>query len=368
MQIKISKSSLSEALNNVQSVVGGKSTIAVLQNVMMTAKDGKVEFTCTDLDITLLSRAECEVIEDGSTTIPVKMFASAVSKLVDGDIKIEVDDLDKAKLSAGPTVFKFLGLSAKEFPSLPDEDGKSITVPAAALREMFRKTAFAACQDETRKTLQGVLLDFSVGSGTIRSVATDGRRLALLDADVGNTNGFSDQFIIPRKGVDLLIKKLPKEGDCTIVTTGSQIRFKTAKLDFTMKLLDEVYPNYMQVVPANSNETVVADRVEVLGAIDRISVFTSAAEAPCMAMAFGDNKLVVTSNNTETGEARDEVPIKYDGEKIVMKFNPQYIREALSAIDEDEVEFRLTNEKSPAVIKKGGANDYTYVCMPLRIS
>jgi DNA polymerase-3 subunit beta len=368
MTIKITKSSLSEALNNVQSVVGGKSTISVLQNVKMTTKDGKVEFTCSDLDITLLARAECEVIDEGETTIPVKTFSAAVSKLVEGEIKIEVDNKDVMKLSAGQTVFKFIGLPAKDFPLLPEADGKSLTLPSNAIREMFRKTSFAASQDDTRKTLQGVCLDFASENGKVKAVATDGRRLALLDADVGSTNGFNEQYIIPRKGIDILSKKLPKDGDCTIVTTGSQICFKTAKLDFTMKLADEVYPNYMQVIPAETKEMVVADRVEVLGAIDRISVFTSATEAPCMAMAFGDNKLILTSSNTEFGEARDEVPVKYEGEKIVMKFNPQYIREALNAIDEDEIEFHLTSDKHPAVIKKGGSTDYIYVCMPLRIN
>ena len=370
MTIKISKASLSEALNNVQSVVASKSTLQILQNVKMSAKDGKVEFTCTDLDITILARAECEVLDDGETTIPVKTFSSAVSKLAEGDIKIEVDQNDKAKLSSGQTVFKFIGLSAKDYPKLPDETGDSITIASPAVKELFRKTAFASSQDDTRKTLQGVLLDFSVDGGKVRSVATDGRRLALLDADVGPKGKLNGQYIIPRKGVELLLRKLPKDGDCTIVTSGSQIRFKTARLDFCMKLLDETYPNYAQVIPSPSKEAfvaVVADRVEVLGAIDRISVFTSAAEAPCMSMDFGDNKLVVSSNNTEFGEARDEVPVKFSGEKISIKFNPQYIREALSAIDEDEIEFLLNSDRKPAIIKKGGMDDYTYVCMPLRI-
>lgn len=367
MEIKISKSALSEALNSVQTVVGGKSTLQILGNVKMSAKDGKVEFTCSDLDITLLARAKCEVIEEGETTIPVKTFASAVSKVAEGEIKISVDAQDHAKLSAGATMFKFIGLPAKDFPTTPAADGKSLTLPANTVREMFRKTSFAMSADETRKTLQSVLLDFSTDDNSIKAVATDGRRMALLDCNIGSATGFKEQFCIPRKAVDILLKKLPKDGDCSIVTSGSQIRFSTANLDFTMKLVDEAYPNYMQVVPSDSKDTITVGRVDLLGAIDRISVFTSTAEAPCMTMAFGDNKLVVTSNNTEFGEAKDEMPIKYEGEKYNMHFNPAYIRDALNAIDEDEVDILLSASTKPAIIRKAGSADYTYVCMPLRI-
>lgn len=366
MEIKISKASLSEALSNVQSVVGGKTSLQVLQNVKMSTRDGKAEFTCTDLDITLLARAECEVVEEGETTIPVKTFSSAVSKLVEGEIKIVVNNQDVTKLSSGQTSYKFIGLPAKDYPNLPEADGTSITLPANAIRDMFRKTSFASSQDETRRTLQGVLLDFSEGNGNVKAVATDGRRLALLNADVGASSGFDGRYIIPRKAVDILYKKLPKEGDCSIVIQGSQICFKTAKLDFTTKLVDDTYPNYRQVIPESTKETVVANRVEVLGAIDRVSVLSSLSDAPSMSMEFADNKLVVTTNSAKYGEARDEMPIKYLGKKIVMHFNPQYIKEALGAMDEDEIEFRLTDGTKPAIIKKSGNESYTYVCMPLR--
>ena len=367
MTIKINKSSLSEALNNVQSVVGGKASIQILQNVKMSAKDGKVEFTCSDLDITLLARANCDVIAKGETTVPVKTFASAVSKVVDGEIKIEVDAKDCTKLSAGSTIFKFIGLPAKEFPKLPEAEGKKVVLPANAIREMFRKTSFAMSADETRRTLNAVLLDFSDRGSNVKAVATDGRRLALLNTDLGEGKELQEQFCIPRKAVDILLKKLPKDGDCSIVTSGRQISFITANLEFTMKLLEDVFPNYMQVVPTSSKEKIPVDRVALLGAIDRISVFTAASETPCMSLTFGGNSIALTSNITEFGEAHDEIPIKYEGEKIEMKFNPQYIKEALNAIDEDEVEFLLNSATQPAIIKKAGSYDYTYVVMPLRI-
>lgn len=368
MHIKISKSSLSEALNNVATVVASKSSLAVLQNVKIDAKDGQATFICSDLDTTLVATADCEVLEEGATTIPVKTFAAAVSKVVDGTVALQVDDKEVAKLTAGTSRFRFNGISAKEFPTWMEKDGISVTMSCAAIREMLRKTAFAMCADETRRTLNSVLFDFSQGGGKTIAVATDGRRLALLNCNVEVSNGITSTFVIPRKTVETLVKKLPKDGECTLVSYGNQLKFSTPKLSFLTKLMDDAYPNYMQVVPKETKEKIVVDRMELAGAIDRISVFTSVTDAPTMILTFADNKIVISSGETEYGSSRDEVPIKYEGEKMEMRFNPNYVRDALNVIDDDEVEILLLGEGSPAIIRQVGSEDYTYVVMPLRVS
>lgn len=367
MHIKISKSSLSEALNNVASVVASKSSLPVLQNVKISVKDGKALFMCSDLDTTLIANAECEVLEDGETTIPVKTFAAAVSKVVDGEVEVKVDDKDVAKLSAGTSKFSFKGIPAREFPTLKAAEGNPITIPTDALREMLRKVSFAMCADDTRRTLNSVYLDFSQGGGAAKAVATDGRRLSMLNCNVDVSEGFKSSFVLPRKAVEVLSKKLPKDGDCKIVSTGSQLMFGTAKFELYTKLIEDQYPNYAQVIPKTCNEKVIIDRVEFLGALDRVSVFTM-SDSPKVLLTFSENLLVLNSGETEYGTSRDEVAIKYEGEKIEMTFNPQYVRDALNVMDEDEVEFSLINATSPAVIRKVGSDDYTYVVMPLRFN
>lgn len=366
MHIKINKSALAEALNNVASVVASKTSLPVLQNVKITARDGKALFVCSDLDTTLIANAECEVLEDGETTIPAKMVSTAVSKVVDGVIDLDVDERDRARLTAGTSKFSFNGISAKEFPVLKEEGGDPVTLKTDAIRELLRKTSFAMCMDDTRKVLNSVLLDFSQGGGKTIAVATDGRRLSMLNCTVEAPATFNSTFVLPRKAVDVLSKKLPKDGDCKIISTGSQLRFVTQKFELYTKLFDDAFPNYMQVVPKTSNEIVVVDRVELIGALDRVSVFTN-SDAPTVQLTFDNGRMILTSD-TESGSSRDEVAIKYEGDKIEMKFNPQYIRDALNVIDEDEVEIRLINETSPAVIRKSGSDDYTYVVMPLRIN
>ena len=366
MHIKISKSSLSEALNNVQAVVGSKGALQVLQNVKVEAQDGEVKLTCSDLDVTLIANAECEIIQSGATTIPAKTFAAAVGKLVDGIIEISVDENDNSTVSCGASVFKFRGLAAKEFPTISAPDGVSCTIESNAIREMLRKTAFAASQDDTRRTLQGVLLDFNKDGSAVRAVGTDGRRLAMLDCNLNVGNGFSGQYIIPRKAVDLLCKKLPKEGVAELVTAKGQLLVRTPRLIVSTKLLDEAYPNYMQVVPKNLGKKVTVNRVDFLGALDRISVLTN-TDSPCIVLTFQNNTLLLDSSDAEYGSSHDEVPVKYDGEAVELRFNPQYVRDALTAMDEDEVELNINASTTPAVIRKPELDDYTYVVMPLRV-
>lgn len=367
MHIKISKSSLSEALNNVQSVVSSKGTLQVLQNVMVEATGGEVKFTCSDLDTTLIANSECEVIEAGATTIPVKPFAAAVGKMVDGTIEITVDSGDRSKISGGSSVFKFNGIAAKEFPTLPSPDGVSCTVESNTVRELLRKTAFATSQDDTRRTLQGVLLEFQKDGVSVRAVGTDGRRLAMLDCEIGSGKDFVGQFILPRKAVDLLSKKLPKEGSAELITAKGQLLVKTAHLTVTTKLLDEMFPNYMQVIPKAEGDKVVLNRVEFLGALDRMSVFTAGTDAPCVVLTFKDNSLTLNSGDTEVGSSHDEIPVKFDGEGVELRFNPNYIRDALSVMDEDEIQMKIISATAPVVIKKPETEDFIYVVMPLRV-
>lgn len=363
MHIKISKAALSEALNSVSTVVAAKATLPILQNVKISVGDGTATFICTDLDSTLIARADCTIIEKGETTIPVKTFAAAVSKVVEGDVDLDVNEQNIARLKAGTSKFNFKGTPAAEFPSLSNLEGTPITIPTAVVRDMLRKTSFAMSLDDTRRALNSVLLD--IGAQQSTAVATDGRRLSMLNCQMATPEGYKQQFVIPRKAVDILLKKLPKDGECILIASGTQLRFVTPKMELSTKLVDQVYPNYRQVIPTTVNTKVVVDRVELIGALDRVSVFTM-VDVPLVILTFENNRLELNSGETEYGASRDEVPIKYDGEKIEMRFNPFYIKDVLNALDEDEVEFNLIDAKSQVVIKKATSDDYTYVCMPLR--
>lgn len=364
MKFSIVRSTFIEGLKAVQNIVGGKGCTPVLQNVMLEAKGGELNLTTTDIDISIKSTVPCEVKEEGESTLPVKLLATSVLKAPEGVIEVEIDENERAKIAAGSSLFKLVGISAKEFPRFSiDAESCEYILPRQTLHEMLRKTSYASSQDDTRRTLKGVLMSFKDSKLTM--VATDGRRLALVENEVEFPKSDEKDIVLPSKAVQELMRSLSGEGNVTIKVQSSKICFELGGVEIYSKLIDDAYPNYKQVIPTECAEKITVDRQLLLNALDRASVMTM-DEAHSTKLIFEANKLTVTSAASDIGEAKDEVPIKYAGEKIEIMFNPTYVMDPLKAIDDDEVTINLNNGHSPAVIKC--SIPFIYVLMPLRIS
>ena len=364
MKFKIIRSKFLEGLKSVQNIVAGKGSLPILQNVLVEARGKELKMTTTDLDISITTRCECEVQELGVTTMPVKLLFNAIAKVAEGEVQIEVDAKERASIVAGNAKFKLAGMPESEFPKLPkDEEAYSYSIPQATLREMLRKVSYAASQDDTRRTLKGVLMSFKDSKLTM--VATDGRRLALIENEIEFPKSEERDIVLPSKAVAELQRSLTGEEMVSLTVQKSQISFNLGTMMIYSKLMDEAYPNYKQVIPVETAEHITVDRQSLLDALDRASVMTM-DEAHSTKLIFESGKLVVTSAASDIGEAKDEVPIKYVGEKIEIMFNPTYVMDPLKAIDDDEVTININNGHSPAVIKC--SIPFLYVLMPLRIS
>ncbi len=364
MKFKIVRSKFLEGLKSVQNVIAGKGSLAILQNVLIEGRNGELVLTTTDLDLSIRATVECEIEEEGATTLPMKLLFSSIAKAAEGVIDVDVDSKERATIIAGSAKFKLAGMPAAEYPRLPqEEEAYSYTIAQATLREMFRKVAYAASQDDTRRTLKGVLMSFKDSKLTM--VATDGRRLALVEKEIEFPQDAARDIVLPSKAVQELQRSLAGEDDTSVMIRKSQVSFKVGSVMIYSKLMDDVYPNYRQVIPAETAETIVVDRQLLLDALDRASVMTM-DEAHSTKLIFGDGKLTVTSAASDIGEAKDEVPIKYAGAPIEIIFNPSYVMDPLKAIDDDEVTINLNNGHSPAVVKC--SIPFLYVLMPLRIS
>ncbi len=364
MKIKIIRSKFIEGLKKVQNIVAGKGSLQIIQNAMLEAKEGKLSLVTTDLDISVKSTVDCDVVEAGATTLPVKLLSSTIASCAEGVVELEVDPQDRARISAGSAAFKLSGMAVADFPALPaSENAFAYTLPQATLREMLRKTSYAVSQDETRKTLKGVLMSFKEGKLTM--VATDGRRLALVEHEIDFPAAAERDIILPSKVVAELQRSLGGDGSVKITIEKSQVSFNLGDTQIYSKLLDEIYPNYRQVIPNSCKERIEVDRKLLLDAIDRASVMTM-EESSSIRLTFEENQLLVSSVAADIGEAKDVVPIKYGNEKIEIVFNPSYVKEPLKAIDEDEVTIELNNGSSPAIIRC--SVPFLYVMMPLRIN
>ena len=364
MKFKIVRSKFLEGLKSVQNIVAAKGSLPILQNVLMEAGENRLVMTTTDLDISIRSSVECEIVESGATTLPVKLLFNSISKAAEGEIVVEVDDKERATITAGSAKFKLAGLPETDFPRLPkDEDAYAYEIPQATLREMFRKVSYAASQDDTRRTLKGVLMSFKDSKLTM--VATDGRRLALVENEIEFPKDVEKDIVLPSKAVQELQRSLNGEEIASVMIQKTQVSFKLGNITVYSKLMDDVYPNYRKVIPKETVEKITIDRQLLLDALDRASVMTM-DEAHSTKLIFSEGKLTVTSAASDIGEAKDEVAIKYAGEPIEIIFNPSYVMDPLKAIDDDEITINLNNGHSPAVIKC--SIPFLYVLMPLRIS
>ena len=364
MKFKIIRSKFIEGLKSVQGIVAGKGSLPVLNNVRLEALGKELMLTTTDLDISIRTTVECEVEEQGVSTLPVKLLFNSISKAAEGVVEVDIDAKERASIIAGSAKFKLAGLPESEFPRRPeDEDTYAYTIPQATLKEMLRKVSYAASQDDTRRTLKGVLMSFKDEKLTM--VATDGRRLALVENEIEFPKDAERDIILPSKTVQELMRSLNGEEETSVKVQKSQIAFKVGTVMIYSKLIDDQYPNYKQVIPSETIEKIEVDRQLLLDALDRASVMTM-DEAHSTKLIFSEGKLTVTSAASDIGEAKDEVPIKYAGEKIEIIFNPSYVMDPLKAIDDDEVTINLNNGHSPAVIKC--SVPFLYVLMPLRIN
>jgi DNA polymerase III subunit beta len=364
MKLTIEKSALLDALQKVQSIVGQRSTLPILSNVLMKAEGDSVSLTTTDMEVCVKTTVSAEVSEGGGTTLPARRFFSICRELPTGQVEIEVDAKDVATIRSGPSFFKLVGLPEDEFPPLPEFDESAVySVDQVVFREMLQKVIYAASTDETRYILNGALLSFKDEKLTV--VATDGRRLAMVEQEIEFSEDAQADLVVPSKTINELIKTLAEDGVLRIRVSATQVAFDFDRILVISKLIEGTYPNFQQVIPAQCEERVSIDRETMLLAVRRVSILTDDQTAS-IKLNFGSNKLELVTNNAEIGEARETIPVKYEGKEMSIAFNPGFLMAPLRHLDSDEIFFELSDELSPGVIKTNVP--FLYVLMPIRVS
>ncbi len=369
MNLTIAKDQLLAGLQSVQNVVSTRTTLPILSNVLLRAEGDRLELTATDLDVTICSSVEATVKQAGATTLPVKKLFGIAKELASQEIELEVDEKNTCAVRAGSSFFKIRGLAPEEFPPLPKfKEDKKVSLPQEKLRGMVRKTAFAISTDESRYVLNGIYV--SLKEHKLTMVATDGRRLALVDEDVEVASGSEGEFIVPAKAVNELSRLLQDKGEIEVKFTDNQAAFtlKDEKGKTTLiitKLIEGNYPNYRQVIPPETRERVALGREEFMHALRRAEIMTSEKQNS-VKLSFGKNSLSITANSPDVGEARETMAINYKGKEMAIAFNPSYVIEPLTALSTDEVYLELIDELSPGVLKINGP--FLYVVMPMRLS
>ena len=363
MKFKVPKSKLFEALSLVQNIVGSRSALPVLSNVLISAEEGSLVLTTTDIDITMRCRCEADVATPGKVTLPVKKLASIVRELDEGIVSFDVEGNEIAHMRCSSYKSKINGLPAREFPPAPTtEGGIAYQIDQGKFRDMLRKTHYATAMDDTRAVLTGILMSFA--DGKLTCVATDGRRLALYEHEVDFPAENARDVVLPLRAATELMRSLSDSGPMTITIKDKQLIFEFGEIFFACKVLSGVYPNYKQVVFDRCNNVISVNREELLAVLRRINASTTNA-TNAMRLTFENNILTIAVSSPEIGEATDTVAIKYAGEPITVIFNPEFMMDPLKNLSSDEIQIELNNSASPGLIKSD--IPFLYVIMPLRV-
>jgi DNA polymerase-3 subunit beta len=364
MRFSVAKEKLLAGLQTVQNVVSSRTTLPILANVRIQANDGHLRFTTTDLDVGISGQIDAQVEKSGGTTLPVKRLASIVRELNSGEVQVEIDSKNIASIRCGQTFFKIHGLPEDEFPALPHfEDAKLFTIKQGDLKDALRKTSYAISTDETRYVLNGIL--FSFKDSRLTMVATDGRRLALVDVEVEFPQSDEIEIIVPTKCVNELARIVEETGELKMYVAQNQVAFDVGSTRLVSKLVEGNYPNYRQVIPGEMRERVTLERQLFLAAVHRVSLLAS-EKSNSVKLMFTKNNLEIAANTPDIGEGRESIAVAYKGPDIAIAFNPEYLMAPLRALPDDEVFLDLIDEMSPGVIKI--QMPFLYVLMPMRVS
>ncbi len=368
MEFKVDKTSLWERLQTVLAVVPQRTTFPILTNVLLEAKKDSLLLAATDLDISIATRIPVDVVKKGEITLPGRKLGEIVRELPDLPISFSVaNSVMTFKCEKG--VFKLSGIEREEYPELPEVDSsKSLVLDSKNLNRAVEKTSFATATDEMRPALSGVL--WQISERDMRMVATDGHRLALLKLTDILEKPFSVDINIPPKALNQV-------GRLTGAKESVEVRFEESKVGFyfegnvvTARLVEGAFPDYEEVIPKDNDKTARVDRELLMSALRRVAVFAN-PDTHLTRLTFRSDSLELYTVTPEFGEAREEVPCNYEGEKIDIGYNASYLLDVLGRVDSEGVVITLKDPLSAGTIspseeKKG--EELVYLLMPIRMT
>ncbi len=366
MKIVTNREELLKPLMMVGGVVEKRQTLPILANILINADQNKLRITATDLEVELKTEATVTKGEEMDFTLPARKLIDICRALPDNsEISMDIQG-EKAVIMAGRSRFTLGILPAKDYPAIEMEGAiKGIKAPERILKRLIEKTQFAMAQQDVRYYLNGLLLEMK--DGVLRSVATDGHRLAMSEVSEGVAGDEDFQIIVPRKAVLELGRMLEdSEREVAIEVGSNNIRIIMGKTIFTSKLIDGKFPDYQKVVPMGTDKQVVVDREGMRQALQRTSILSN-EKYRGIRFNFEPDNLELLAHNPEQEEAKEELEIDYAGEKLVIGFNVGYLIEVLSVIDEDNVVLELKDENSSCLIRAQESDSSRYVVMPMRI-
>ena len=369
MKIICEKDKILKALNSVTKAVASKTTMPILEGILIQTNDNEVKLTTYDLEIGIEYIIECEVKEQGATVVNAIMFSEIIRKLPDTEIDIELNEKNLLVIECEGSLYKLATMNPTEFPELPQINiENSIEIEQNALKDMIRKTIFAVSTEENRPIFTGCL--FEITNNKLNLVAVDGFRLAWKSRFLQTKiNDFT--AVIPGRTLNEINKILLDSFDTIkIGVAKNQALFEMENCKIVTRLLDGEFLNYSSVIPENWETRIRVNKDVIQNCFERISLISSSSiekEKKYPVKVMIDIGKVTISCTNQTGDAKEEIYVSTEGKNLEAGFNPKYFLDALRAIDDEEVFIDFGTSISPCIIRPVDEGDYIYMILPIRL-
>ena len=366
MNIICNKNQLAKGAGIVSRAVSGKTTLPILECILLDASSGEFTLIGNDLDMGIKTVLDANIKEQGTIAVNAKIFNEIIRKLPDEDVSIETDERNNITIRCAKSKFNIPGQNSADFPELPTvESNHQLVLSQGMFKNMIHETIFSiAPEDSGRPILTGELID--VRDGYLHLVAVDGFRISMRRTEVHSENDF--KVTVPGKALNEIHKILASEDDelMTVSFTGKQILFQMNETLVVSRLLEGEFLQYQRNLSMDFTSKIRISKKDLLDSIDRAALISRESKNSPVRLEIDKEKMVITSN-TELGSAYEEVPLQLDGEGLTIAFNPKYYLEALRVIDEEEVCILYSSSLTPCIIQDPEKEDYQYFILPIRL-
>jgi len=366
MRLTCSNVDLLNGVNIVSKAVSNRTTLPILECILLEAEGNYLKLTGNDLEIGIESKVIANVKKTGSIALEAKIFSEIVRKLPDGEVLISVDSNNMTTIKCENSEFKISGQNGDNFPELPKvEKDKHFVLKQAVLKDMIRQTIFSIATEETRPVLTGEL--FQIRDNHLRLVSVDGYRVSYRQAPL-SVEREEQEVIVPGKTLGEINKILSSdEEDVYIYFTNKHILFDLGDSMVVSRLLEGEFLKYENSFFEDCETMIQVNRRELLMSIERAALITREGRKNPIKIDITGDKMIITSN-TELGTAREELPVDTEGKDLTIAFNPKYLIDALRVIDDEEIKIQFISSLNPCIIKPVDNEDYKYLILPIRLN
>lgn len=366
MKIKCPKSSLLNGVSIVSKAVPNKTTMSILECILINANDGQIKLTANDMELGIETTIEGEIIEAGIIALDAKILFEIIRKLPDNDVTISSDESFKTSITCEKANFNIIGKSGEDFSFLPTiEKNDYIMISQYSLKEVIRQTIFSIDETDSNKMMGGEL--FEINNDTLRVVSLDGHRISIRNIYLKNSYP-ANKVIVPGKTLNEISKILSgdAEKDVSIYFTKNHILFEFDDTIVVSRLIEGDYFNINQMITTDYETKVRINKKEFYDCIDRATLLIKEGNKKPVIITIGDENMELKINST-VGSMDEQISIQKEGKDIMIGFNPKFLIDALKVIEDEEIDIYMVNPKAPCFIRDE-ENNYVYLILPVNFT